>query len=255
VKKAKRTAVIRLDEKRPSKLAVPPEGAETPEAEIPKYRGPSKTDKMPKPGKRRRADQVKSSFDAAKVRRPRKASKEVDFGDQQPRRPRAGGRSSAGPEQYVRLRVRMKEGRLSIVESHLVDGPLGQATGFPAGNAYEVTLGDRLLHAGALPDLGVQRSFPNPQGPPEQHGHFLTERSVYEFMARVPADEVTPDTIGNIAVRLHRVKQEASVDRLGDAPLGAQFERDMRPVAELVGLPDSALPEAIERRGGRTPNA
>jgi hypothetical protein len=254
VKKAKRTTAIRLDEKRPSKMAVPPEGADSPEAEIPKYRGPSKTDKRPKPRKGQRADQVKPSFDAAKVRRSRKASREVDFGDQQPRRGRGGGGSSAGPEQYVRLRVRVTDGRLSIVESHLVDGPLGQATGFPGGNAYEVTLGDRLLHAGALPDLGVQRSFPNPKGPPEQHGHFFTERRVYEFMARVPADEVTPDTIGEIAVRLHRVKQEARVDRIGDAPLAVQFERDMRPIAELVGLPDSALPEAIEKRGGRTPN-
>lgn len=255
MKKAKRTAAIRRDEKRPSKMAVPPEGADTPEGEIPTYRGPTKTDKMPKPTKGRRADQVKPPFESAKVRRPRKASKEVDFGDQQPRRTRAGGRSSAGREQYVRLRVRVRNGRLSIVDSHLVDGPLGQATGFPGGNAYEVTLGDRLLHAGALPDLGVQRSFPNPQGPPGQHGHYLTERSVYEFMARVPADEVTPDTIGKIAVRLHRVKEEAGADRIGDAPLGEQFEREMRPVAELVGLPDSVLPEAIERRGGRTPNA
>jgi hypothetical protein len=256
VKKAKRTTAIRLDEKRPSKAAAPPEGAETSEAEIPKYRGPSKTDKMPRPGKGRRADQIKPSFDSAKARRPRKASREADLGDQQPRRGRAGGGSSSGRgrEQYVRLRVRVTDGRLSIVESHLVDGPLGQATGFPGGNAYEVTLGDRLLHAGALPDLGVQRSFPNPKGPPEQHGHFLTDRRVYEFMARVPAEEVRPDTIGEIAVRLHRVKQEARVDRIGDAPLAAQFERDLRPIAELVGLPDSVLPEAIEKRGGRTPS-
>jgi hypothetical protein len=259
VKKAKRTTAIRVDKTRPSKMAVPPEGADTPEAEIPTYRGPSKTDKMAKPRASRRADQSKPPFESAKVRRPRKASEEVKFGDQQPRRPRVGGRSPAGHEQYVqqyvRLRVRVKDGRLSIVDSHLVDGPLGQAKGFPRGNAYEVTLGDRLLHAGALPDLGVQRSFPNPQGPPAQHGHYLTERGAYEFMARVPAAEVTPDTIGKIAVRLHRVKEEAGADRIGEAPLGAQFERAMRPIAELDGLPDSALPEAIERRGARTPNA
>jgi hypothetical protein len=63
---------------------------------------------------------------------------------------------------------------------------------------------------------------------------------------------VTPDTIGQIAVRLHRVKDETGVDRIGAAPLVEQFERDMRPIAELVGLPESALPEAIEKRGGRT---
>lgn len=254
MKKAKRKAVIRLDEKRPSKSAVPPEGADIPEAEVPRYRGPSKTDKMPKPGKRGRAN-VKQSFDSAKVRRPRKPTREVELGDQLPRRGRAGGRAAGGREQYVRLRVRVTDGRLSIVESHLVDGPLGQATSFPTGNAYEVTMGDRLLHAGALPDLGVQRSFPNPKGPADQRGHYVTERRVYEFMARIPADEVTPDTIGQIAVRLHRVKDETGVDRIGATPLVEQFERDMRPIAELVGLPESALPEAIEKRGGRTAGA
>jgi hypothetical protein len=202
--------------------------------------------------KLRRQAKVKERFERAKARRPQRSSKEL--GDQKPRGTR-GGRKSPEREQYVRLRVRLSQGRLSIVDSHLVDGPLGQATGFPGGNAYEVTLDDRLLHAGALPDLGVQRSFPNPQGPPEQRGHYITERSVYEFTARVPADELTPDTIGKIAVRLHRVKDEAHAARIGDAPLGEQFEREMRSIAELVGLPESVLPDAIERRGGYTGGA
>ncbi len=253
MKKAKRTAAIRRDEKRPSKMAVPPEGVDIPEAEIPTYRGSAKTNKKPKSPEGRRAEKVKPPLERTKIRRPGSSSKEVDFGEQRPRRGRGAGGSDG--EQYVRLRMRLSNGRLSVVDSHLVDGPLGQATGFAGSNAYEVTLGDRLLHAGALPDLGVQRSFPNPQGPPDQHGHYLTERSVYEFTARLPVAELTPDTIGEIAVRLHRVKEEARADRIGEAPLGEQFAREMRPVAELVGLPDSILPDAIEKRGGRTPSA
>jgi hypothetical protein len=252
VKKTKRAATIRRDEKRPSKMAVPPEGgAEAGEAQIPSYRGPSKAERMPKA---RRRGKVKDRFQPTKVQRPRKSSREVDFGDQKPRRTRRGAGSSPEREQYVRLRIRVNRGRLSVVDSHLVDGPLGQTTAFPGGNAYEVTLHGRLLHAGALPDLGVQRSFPNPKGPPEQRGHYVTEQRVFEFTARVPAAELTPETIGATAVRLHRVKEETRADRIGDAPLAEQFSREMRPVAELIGLPDSVLPEAIEKRGGRTPN-
>jgi hypothetical protein len=150
--------------------------------------------------------------------------------------------------------VRVRGDRLSVIDSHLVDGPLGQTQGFSGPNVYEVTVDDRLLHAGALPDLGVQRSFVNPVGPPEQQGHHFTDRSTYEFMARVPAHEVTPETIGKIAVRLHRAKDEARTDRLGSAPLAHQFPREIRQVAELVGLPASVLPEAIEERGDRTPS-
>jgi hypothetical protein len=255
VKKKERKAPIRPDESRPTKILGEPEKGVSPlePSDVPTYRGQTKTHKMPKSERAARGEKVKPRFVAASVKRPRQ-SKHIDFGDQQPRRPRSRGAGSPR-EQYIRLRIRVNNGRLSVVDSHLVDGPLGQERGFPGSNAYEVTLGDRLLHAGALPDMGVQRSFPNLDGPPRQHGHYLTERTTYEFTARLPADEVTRETIKEIAVRLHRVKQEARTDQLGEAPLALQFARELRPIAELVGLPDSVLPEAIERRGGRTPNA
>ena len=141
------------------------------------------------------------------MRRPRSASGDVPLEDQIARSSRE--KSATRWEQYIRLRIRVHNDRLSIIDSHLVDGPLSQTRGFSAANAYEVTLGDRLLHAGALPDLGVQRSFVNPAGPPEQRGHYFTERPTYEFIARLPADEVSRETIGKIAVRLYRVKDEA----------------------------------------------
>lgn len=77
---------------------------------------------------------------------------------------------------------------------------------------------------------------------------------MFEFSARLPADAVTRETIKDIQVRLHRVKGEPKTDRLTDERLGVQFEQEMRPVAELVGLPESALPEEIDARGGRTPS-
>jgi hypothetical protein len=183
-----------------------------------------------------------------------------DLPDQQPagggteRQPAAGNGGERGRE-YVRLRMRLRGDQMSVVDSHLVDGPLGQVNSFPGTNAYEVTLDGRLLHAGALPDLGVQRSFPNPGGPQLQQGHFVTERDVVEFMARVPAEELTPETIGRVHVTLHRVKEEVRAPRLGSEPLARQFERAVRPIAEVEGLPASVLPEAIEARGGRTPSA
>jgi hypothetical protein len=244
--KAKRAATIKHDERRPTKEPVPSKGSRQPAAEVPTYDGPQKTKKVPKRSRGKR-DRIKAAFKPEKGRRPR-AGENADRGEQRPRRRRSGDE-----EQYVRLRIRVRNGRLSVVDSHLVDGPLGQVTGFPGSNAYEVTLGDELLHAGALPDLGVQRSFPNLKGPPEQRGHYFTERDVFEFYARLPAAAVTRKTLGEITVRLLRVKEEAQADRVGEVPLSTQFEREVRPVAELVGLPESALPQAIDKRGARTP--
>jgi hypothetical protein len=173
----------------------------------------------------------------------------TDRPDQQPR----GGYADRHPgEQYVRLRVRVRGDRLQVIDSHLVDGPLSQSTTFHGTSAYDVTYQDRLLHAGSVPDLGTQRSFPNPQGPADQHGHHLTPREVSEFSARIPAREVTPETIAGIRVRLHRVAEATSAPRLSAAPLAVQFEGRITPTAELVGLPESALPSAIAARGART---
>ena len=191
--------------------------------------------------------------DADPQGRPTKAPFEGGVAPYPDQTPHEEAPSAGESEQYVRLQMRLRGDRLSVVDSHLVDGPLGQVTGFPPGDAYEVTLDGRLLHAGALPDLGIQRSFPVPDGTGVQRGHFVTERDVAEFMARVPARELTSETIGRVRVTLHRVTEETRAPRLGPEPLQRQFERQLRPVAELEGLPESALPEAIDARAGRTP--
>jgi hypothetical protein len=109
------------------------------------------------------------------------------------------------------------------------------------------------VHAAAVPDLGLeQRSFPNLEGPPDQRGHHFTERATAEFSVRIPAEELTAETIGSVQVRLYRLVEPASGVRVGAQSLGAQLRERVEPVAELAGLPESALPEAIEARGGRT---
>ena len=85
-----------------------------------------------------------------------------------PQRPKPadGGRAAPRAEQYVRLRVRVREGRLSVIDSHLVDGPLGRPRTFGGSNAYELTLGrppaPRRRPAGSRGAALVRQ--PGPQG-------------------------------------------------------------------------------------------
>jgi hypothetical protein len=174
---------------------------------------------------------------------------DAGYPDQEPAGVRLAGRPGEG---YVRLRIRVRGDRLSVIGSHLVEGPLNQSATFHGVNAYDVTHRERLLHAGAIPDMGTQRSFAAPSGPAEGLGHHLAPREITEFAARIPAHEVTADSIGEIRVRLHRVDEAASLPRLGAAPLATQLDGRATPVAELTGLPESVLPEAIAARGDRT---
>lgn len=244
IRKRRTPLTLRTDEKRPTKVVA--EGRRpNAVADAPKYDGPRKSGKPPAA----KGGRVKEAF----VNSDARPARELQAGlpDMKPHTSRTA--SAAAPEQYVRLRIRVRGDQLSVVDSHLVDGPLAQANGFPGSNAYEIRLGDRLLHAGALPDLGIQRSFVAPNAPKEQRVHHITERDVFEFSARVAAHEITRDTIGQIVVRLYRVKGEARSGRLTSQPLDVQFAREMRVVSELRGLPETALPQAIEQRGARTP--
>jgi hypothetical protein len=174
-------------------------------------------------------------------------------GEHPAQRPRSGTSSGRPAEQYVRLRVRVRGDQLTVLDSNLVDGPLSAPTTLHGAAVYEVTMGDRLVHAASVPDLGQeQRSFPNLEGPPDQRGHHFTERASGEFSVRIPAAELTAETIGAVQVRLHRLAGPVSGVRVGALPLHAQLSDGVEPVAELVGLPESVLPEAIEARRGRT---
>ena len=226
--------------------------------------GPAKTDAAPERstvGREPGPKGAKASFDASVRRRPEPQGDEPRPDQEPPAQAPPGGRTPAGardldPEAsgYVRIRIRARDGQLRVVDSSLVEGPLAQPTGFPMPNAYEVSLDGRLLHADAVPELGVSRSFPNPGGPPDQHGHHFGTQDIVEFVVRVPAEEITPDTVDRIQVQLHRVKDEVPAAGSPEGAVSDRFRRAVRPVAELVGLPASVIPQQIRERGAVTPS-
>lgn len=178
--------------------------------------------------------------------------------DQQP--PRQAERSG---EAYLRLRVRVDNGQLSIVDSQRVDGPLAQATSFQGGFAYEVAYGGRLLHAGSIPDLGTVRSFAHPNGTLEQRRHHTYELSSYEFDARVSVTQLRGVALSGVSIALYRVKQPARPDAppttLSAESLSVQRKQNLREIGRVVGLPASVLPPELrsepERPVSRRPKA
>ena len=162
-----------------------------------------------------------------------------------------------GGEQYLRLTVRVDDGELSIVDSHLVDGPLAQATAFQGGFAYEVTDGSRLLHAGSIPDLGTVRGFSHPNGTLEQQRHHTYQLSTYEFEARVPVPALRAADLSKVSIALYRVKEPAKADAprgaLSTESLAVQHEGRFREIGRVVGVPASALSADLSFQAPRQP--
>jgi len=241
-------------------LPTKPEGDRA--VEPPRRKGPTKGDRAPavkagKGAKTKLPVEVATKRAAADAATRKMAGRGAppELGDQHPAR-----RRGKAAERYVRLRVRVDDGDLSIVDSHVVEGPLAQATTFEGGYAYEVTDGDRLLHAGSIPDLGVGRSFAHPNGTLEQRRHHTLTLSTYEFNARVPAEALKRASLPKTAVVLYRVKERpptrtALARPLSAAPLGEQRAREMREVGRVVGLPPSVLGEGASAGPAAKPRA
>ncbi len=83
-------------------------------------------------------------------------------------------------------------------------------------------------------------------------GVFAHDYFFEEFTVRVPADQLTRETLGSVAVTLHRVKAAAPSRPLTERSLGDQYLEEMRPVVGLVGLPEWVLPSALAKAGKRT---
>lgn len=258
-------AAPRLDRRLPSKPAAAPAGKRPRGVEGPVASGaaklPAKTGEAPAAAIRKSL-RLKAPTDPQALQAARKAALAHDtppnFADQVPRRPTrpTAGEGAASPrEQYVRITVHVAGDRLRVTDSHLVDGPLAQPLSFTGAAVYELSVGERMLYAASLPDIGVQRSFVDPANHPQRQGHFITERQTYDFHARVPAQLLKAKTLSSLRLTLHRIKEPLHADCMDDRRLAVQFEKRVRPIAELTGLPPSVLPGAIDRRGGRTPRA
>ncbi len=164
----------------------------------------------------------------------------------------SGRRASPAGKGYVRLRVHVGEnGEASIVDSHFVAGDLVQPSALQGQFAYEVTDGQTRLHLDSIPDLGVFRSFVNPDGPPEERKHHTYELKAYDFDVRVPVDQLAAAALSKVAIKLFRVKEARTAMPAGHRPLDVQYQRELREVTRVEGIPVKALPQAVQRLVGR----
>ena len=158
-------------------------------------------------------------------------------------------RPEPGGEQYLRLTIRVDDGALSIVDSHLVAGPLAQTTTLQGGHAYEVIADGRVLHVGSIPDLGTFRSFAHPKGTLEQRRHHSYQLSTYEFDARVALSDLRGIDPASVEIALYRVKQPdgagAPTVALDLQSFGRKREQQLREIGRVAGIPHSALPDGF----------
>lgn len=149
---------------------------------------------------------------------------------------------------YLRMRVRVENGEMSVLDVREVDGPLAMPGHLPSGFAYEVTLGAKRVAVGGVPDLGEWRGYPSPKGPPELHGHHVTQLSEAEFNVRVPREEVSLSALPQTEITLYQVKEPAQNRPIPRGlSLQAEFTNEIREVARLKGINVDSLSKDAQK--------
>jgi hypothetical protein len=126
--------------------------------------------------------------------------------------PMPSNEPSSDSNGYVRLTIHVERGNLSIKDIKEVSGQLIIPTALGPGHAYEILIDDTPIAFGALPDLGVRRSFANPDIPGREGTHHITTLPSYDFFARIPKNQITRDTLPKLTIILLKVQQ--APDRL-----------------------------------------
>jgi hypothetical protein len=157
----------------------------------------------------------------------------------------------AAPEKgYLRIRVRVEGGELSVEHIRAVEGPMVTNEALHGDLAYEVTIGGRRISSGAIPDVGMMRSFP-PREPAEgQEGHFFTPATSYEFVVRVPKEAVSLRSLPRLNVTLFRIKEPVPATE-GPEPLGDRFPKELHEVGRIRGIRLQQLPQHAQAEARR----
>jgi hypothetical protein len=192
-------------------------------------------------GTRNRMPPLRRAKSPAETRAPKGG-----YPDQEPPRPprrtkSTSGASKKGKQGYVRLRVLVQNGELSVVGAKFVEGPLAPMNTLHPGLAYEVTLGSRRVAAGAVVDAGVWRSYPDPLGRPGLEGHHVTEVPNYEIALRVPAQEISMSALPKARITLYRWRGTGPAAPVQGRSLKAQLKGRVDTIATLRGIRLSRL--------------
>lgn len=196
-------------------------------------------------GTRGRMTRFRASAKSAVERMPKQG-----FADQEPPKPPRGSDGGSGKSRardgYVRLRVQVEDGALSVVGAKFVEGPLAPSATITAGLAYEVAIGARQIAAGDIVDAGTWRSYPDPENRPGMQGHHLTQLSSYEIAVRIPASELSASALAKAQITLYRWHGKEPVAFEAGRSMKAQLAGKVETVATLKGIRLASLPKAAQ---------
>ena len=172
----------------------------------------------------------------------RKAASSKAVGEQKPKRARRTA------ESYLRLRVRVENGNMSIVDARQVEGPLIQSSIIQNGYVAELLHNGNPVAVEAIADLGERRPYFDPgRALVEGAAHGSFDVPTAEFALRIPSGAMLFKNLPKAEIALYQIKDSSQPLRTrAGASLRTDYQSEVREVARLKGVNMTNLSKAAQ---------
>ncbi|HEY1105253.1 MAG TPA: hypothetical protein VGE78_03815 [Agromyces sp.] len=163
-------------------------------------------------------------------------------------------REPAPQERSVRLRLEVQGGRISVLDSTVVDVPPADRSAARGTAFIEVRAGKSVVALEPLVDPGLSIGIPDRSDPADAfRGHRVIEDDTWEAVVRVPVEAVA-DREAELSVSIYRASERLILEAESDLPL-ARRSRRVEEVATSAPIRAAELPHLEVERDERKPGA
>jgi hypothetical protein len=154
-------------------------------------------------------------------------------------------------DRSVRLRLQVRRGRITVLDSAVVDAPAPDDSEVRGSTFLEVRSGDRVIGLQSLVDPGLSVGIPDPTDPAEDfRGHRVVRESTWETSIRVPVDAVADAAPGDLTISIFDTPTHMVLDARSARSVAARV-RSASESASSAPLRARDLPEGLFGGTGR----
>jgi hypothetical protein len=154
-------------------------------------------------------------------------------------------------DRSVRLRLQVRRGRITVLDSAVVDASAGGGTEVRGSAFLEVRSGDRVIALQSLVDPGLSVGIPDPAQRAEGvRGHRVVRESTWETTVYVPIEDLANSAPTELSISIFETPEHMTLDAQSPRSVAARV-RSATVLASSAQLRARDLPDGVFGGTGR----
>lgn len=160
-------------------------------------------------------------------------------------------REPAEPDRSVRLRLQVRRGRITVLDSAVVEAPAADDAEVRGSAFLEVRAGDQVIALQPLIDPGLSIGIPDPADSSDDfRGHRVVRESTWETAIRVPVGALATIAPSDLSISIFEAPEHVVLDARSSRSIASRV-RSVTTLASSSQLRARDLPEGVFGGTGR----